>query len=113
MDFVDWPLHDAVIRKLTFDWASGTCEITVTCLVGRAGTWDAEARGEISERAATTCCLRFGGVRELRVPRVAPWGRSVHLNGQRRGPDGTYEIEMQSGDVIVIAAESATCEIDT
>lgn len=60
--------------------------------------------------------LRARSVRSLDCPRREGWGPSCSVN-EVRGPfvsDGTLtkyiEIEMQSGDVIVIAAEAFSIE---
>ena len=46
----------------------------------------------------------FTGVSALHIPRDNPWGASVSINSICRGRDGLFEIEIQSGDVIRIAA---------
>jgi hypothetical protein len=40
------------------------------------------------------------------MPHRAPWGESLHINGQRRAEDGRFLIEIQTGDVIEIEADS-------
>lgn len=98
MEFEDWPLHDAVLTQVSLDWQSGTCAIFAACFV------DPRA-------PARPCRLEFTSVRGVSVQRLAPWGRSVHINGHRRDPGGLFEIEVQSGDLIVIDAESASFHV--
>lgn len=57
--------------------------------------------------------ITAAGTTELVCPRRHPWGASVSIN-EVRGPephDGgvRLEIEMQSGDVLALAAQMITC----
>jgi hypothetical protein len=90
--FEDWPLHDAVLHELRVDWSGRTCTIYVRAFLS-------------PEREAEPCRIRCSSLRSITVPHRAPWGESLHINGQRRAPDGRYLIEVQSGDVIEIDAE--------
>jgi len=82
----DVDLHDASLVRVQVDWAGGTCMADI--LHGTAGA----------------CALAFSGVSHVILPRQQAWGRSVSINAFRRADTGHYEIEMQSGDVIVISA---------
>lgn len=80
-------LHDASLVRVQVDWAGGTC--TADILHGTAGA----------------CALAFSEVSHVILPRQQAWGRrSVSINAFRQAGSGHYEIEMQSGDVIVIDA---------
>lgn len=85
-------MHDWTLIDLVVEWSIGTITVHFR---------DEESR--ILE-------LKASGLTHLEVPRRRPWGPSVSVN-EIRGPthlDGRteIEIEMQSGDVIVIAAQS-------
>lgn len=87
-------LHDATLVGLESSWESG--EIIVKLKTGLASAPTAELKG-------------FSG-RLVQWPRKHPWGPSVSIN-EVRGPtlaqeDNTLrlEIEMQSGDTIVLEA---------
>jgi hypothetical protein len=87
-------LHDATLVDLCLDWRAGT--LTINLRVG-------------SPRAGTVR-LAGHGVSRLECPRGAPWGTSASVN-EVRGPlpsaEGQrLEIEVQSGDTIVVHAGS-------
>ena len=84
-------LHDAALVGIDVDWDSG--EVTVRLRVPH------HERARITARAA----------RLLECPREQPWGPSASVNEVRRiahgaEPTSRLEIEMQSGDMIVIVA---------
>lgn len=85
----DFTLHDATLETLSLDWATGRVEVVL-------------------RSASGIVILRASGVTHLVCPRLHPWGRSSSVNGVRgpRAKEGGFivEIEMQSGDVIVILA---------
>jgi hypothetical protein len=91
--FERWPLHDAVLREVRVDWTAHTCTFFV-----HAFLWPG--------RDAVPCLLHATSLRALVMPHRAPWGESLHINGQRRAEDGRFLIEMQTGDVIEIEADS-------
>lgn len=84
-------MHDWTLTLITIDWISGSGYLRI--------------RGNERERE-----IRFQGIRRLVVPREFPWGHSLSINTV----DGPIElqgklqlkIEMQSGDVIEIIADS-------
>lgn len=86
-------LHDATLLRVEVVWESGM----VTLHVKTAST-------------PGTRVIAFGA-RLLECPRRAPWGPSVSINevrGPARTPDGLrnrIEMELQSGDTLVIEAE--------
>jgi hypothetical protein len=80
------PLHDATLKAVRLIWAEGHCVL------------------ELSSSSAPSCELVFTGVSELSVPRRHPWGPSVSINTVRQVGDNTFEVEVQSGDVLRIEA---------
>ena len=80
-------LHDATLNRLNFDWENAEVIIEVE-------THDGDRK------------ITIGDVIGLEVPREHPWGPSFSINGVIDKPD-TCEIEMQSGDVIVIRRKTA------
>ncbi|WP_234265645.1 hypothetical protein [Hydrogenophaga sp. NFH-34] len=86
--FSDLALHDATLEQVVLSWASGQCTFRLV-LVG----------GERHE-------LTFFGVSNLHAPRQFPWGPSVSVNSVHSNGNGAYEVELQSGDVMAIEAES-------
>lgn len=96
-DFEHWPLHDAVLYEIRLEWDLRTCAILVAAFVDR-------------DKPAQRHTLRFTEVTSAVVPHAEPWGPSVFINQQSLGADGTYLIEVQSGDVIAIHAAAVTFE---
>lgn len=83
-------LHDATLVAVRVNWANGTCIVEVD-----HGTLD-------------ICHLTFSPMSHLTLPRKQDWGRSVSINSFSMPSSGRYEIEVQSGDVIVIEASEMT-----
>ena len=90
-NFDDLPLHDAVMSQVIVDWkAREVCiHVKPNQIVGLvAGDW----------------VVKFSLFSQVNVPRMEPWGESLFVNTLKA--DGSrYEIEMQSGDTIVVLAE--------
>src|SRR4051812_16000640 len=86
MEFIALPLHDAVLAAAHVSWEAARCDLRVYPL-GIHAHW-----------------LVFEGFTALEFPRHAPWGPSVSINCVREPQPGTFEIELQSGDVLRIAA---------
>jgi len=82
-------LHDAVLESVSFQWEECTCLMLFR--VPPDNTWS----------------ILFQDVTSLAVPRENPWGPSVCVNEFRHDPDGNVEVEMQSGDIIKLHANSA------
>jgi hypothetical protein len=78
-------LHDATIREARIDWA------------GRVAAFDFET---VHDGLVT---LEAIGVTNVEMPHQDSWGPSVSVNELRRTETG-MEIEMQSGDVLVVSA---------
>jgi hypothetical protein len=92
---VSWAsLHDGTLTKLEVIWESGAATLYV----------------QTGSNALQSARIKALELRRLDCPRCQPWGLSVSINAVR-GPtmtdDGTakrLEVEMQSGDVIVLEA---------
>lgn len=84
-------MHDWTLVSIAFDWAEGVATTTVR-----------NPQGQSAE-------LILRGVTRLNAPRIREWGPSSsvnRVNGPIKQPNGvTVEIEMQSGDVIVVNGE--------
>ena len=78
-------LHDAIIESIRLVWSEGRCIVEL----------------DTAERPVQ---LVFSGVRSVLVPREQPWGPSASVNAFRSGANGSFEIELQSGDVVQIQA---------
>ncbi len=85
-------MHDWTLLSVAVDWKIGQVLLETDSPSGPA-------------------TVRVLGLRELRVPRAHPWGKSVSINTvegpSRREDEFSYlRIEMQSGDLIEIVASS-------
>lgn len=87
MEFETRSLHDATLQEIR-------CE----CKISRCVLEFRTSRGNKK--------LIFEEVTDISIPHQNPWGSSVSLNEIRISRDATYEIEMQSGDVIRINAKT-------
>lgn len=89
-------LHDATLVDLHLDWKSGALTINLRVGSPRQGTVQ----------------LRGSDLTLLDCPRQFPWGKSISINNIRgpiHTPDGErLEIEVQSGDILVVIAGSIT-----
>jgi len=95
-----WPeLHDATLVRIALDWERGTADVELRLGGNDEGLW----------------MLSAHGVRKLECPREQPWGPSVSVNQARtlRVPQGAgarLELEIQTGDTLVIDADEFTME---
>lgn len=87
------PLHDAVLKELRFDWVAGICVAELMAFTDGL------------QKPARAVKLVWNKTEEVVVPHRAPWGSSTHVNCTRED-NGCFVLEMQSGDMIRIAAES-------
>jgi hypothetical protein len=87
---VQWnELHDATLLHLTANWQKGEVRVALRALGSRL----------VTIVAANMTLLNW--------PRLQPWGESASVNEvrvQTANDPRRLEIEMQSGDVIVIEA---------
>jgi hypothetical protein len=93
-EFLEWPLHDAILHSIRFDWEARRCVIVLDAVLAQ-------------EQEAKRCQVEFERVTNLNVPCKAPWASSVHINGQSIA-GREFVIEMQSGDEIHVEADSAS-----
>ena len=93
-------LHDSTLLGLTLRWSEG--EVVLSFQTGIAGR--------------ESLALRACGVHKLCCPRQFPWGPSVSVNSIRESESQSLPalreltVEMQSGDEIVVVAESFQIE---
>ena len=85
--------HDATLTGISLDWPTKTVDLAV----------------EIEERG--TVHIKCRGFVRVIVPREEPWGPSVSINGisePAKHEIGIWalRVEMQTGDMIEILAES-------
>lgn len=95
MLFKSLPLHDAVLASAHVSWEAARCDLLVYPInlpVHR---------------------LTFEGFTNLEFPRNEPWGPSVSINRVDEPQPGTFEIELQSGDILRIAATHWVLSADT
>jgi len=86
MLFNNLPLHDAVLIATHVSWEAARCDFRVLP-VGGNPHW-----------------LVFEGFTKIELPRNEPWGPSNSINGVRQLEPTSFEIELQSGDVLQINA---------
>ena len=86
-------LHDATLLSVAMDWEKAEVNVTIALLGGIPATLD------------------FQGVNAVSLPRVQPWGPSNSINEAKQLQDGTYVIEMQSGDSLHFSAASWSLSI--
>jgi hypothetical protein len=84
----EMPLHDATLKSVEVLWREAQCRLSLRLSSGDH-------------------LLTFSGVTLVTVPRKNEWGRSVSINSAQ-GLNGVASIEMQSGDIIEIAATEVT-----
>ena len=88
MSLATLPLDGAILSDVRFNWQAASC----TCSF---------LPDELEEHV-----LVFSGVSELHVPSRQPLGPSSSVTSVRQVQPGTFEIELQSGDVLRILAMS-------
>jgi hypothetical protein len=86
-------MHEWILRSIEVEWKSG--RVTLSFDTYQAGVLSLVAEGVV----------------DLHVPRMSPWGPSIHVNEVRQPPGRPgkrrkLEIEMQSGDVLTVTAAS-------
>lgn len=86
--------HDATLSRMCFDWENGILSI------------DAHVFLNGLKENAKSVSLVWTGVRQMTVSHKFPWGKSQSINTFRCDNGFKYYIEMQSGDMIEIEAES-------
>jgi hypothetical protein len=86
-------LHDATLLSVTLNWEKAEVKMLVLLLGGTPAT------------------LVFHQVTASVLPRDQPWGPSNSINSAKQHAVGTYEVEMQSGDVLQFKAGSWSLSI--
>ncbi len=86
-------LHDATLHTVTFDWKAAEATLKLLLMRGIPAT------------------LAFHGVTAMFLPRDQPWGPSSCINEAQELSVGTYQIELQSGDVLQFKAASWSLHI--
>jgi hypothetical protein len=87
--------HDAELGTIAVDWKAATVSL------------------EFSTTAGTKCCIVFHGFTRIELPRLQPWGPSVHINGIECTSLGDYAVEFQSGDSLRVVAERWSFTVGT
>ena len=97
-------LHDTVLLNAVLNWEAGEVKLGV-------GAWLIQGHRKVN------AVIRATGLTLFHLPREHPWGRSFYIN-HVRGPVSLsnerlrMEIEMQSGDVIVVEAGEFQLEVE-
>jgi hypothetical protein len=81
-------LHDATLQTIEVNWPEATCKFNL-------GLWGQQAS-----------VLVFREFKRIVIPRELDWGPSSSLLSFKATADGQFRVEMQSGDVISVFAES-------
>ena len=92
-DFDALPLHDAVLNRISLEWEQRLVSAEVAIYLD-------------CSKPAVAALLSWSGVRAVRLPCAEPWGPSVFISKQYKSGPCTYALEMQSGDVLEIEADS-------
>ncbi|WP_219836125.1 hypothetical protein [Paenibacillus sp. R14(2021)] len=97
MDFNSIYFHDSELKEIKYDWNSFTLNLILNIFI------------DGPRKPFQQSILKFTECTLFEVPHNAPWGDSFYINGanQLLSADqemSTYEIEMQSGDIIKINA---------
>ena len=92
--FESLPLHDALIEFIKLEWGEAVLEIDLLVFSER-------------EKSAQPHSLRFTGVSSFQATHKCPWGESASINTVKQTRSGC-EIEMQSGDLLIIEAQGYT-----
>ncbi len=88
------PLHDALLESVEVIWKQRLCRLHLFAFTQRG-------------KDATPHVLEFQGVHLVTVPRQDSWGPSSYVNSATHSSE-TFRIEMQSGDIIEVAASGFT-----
>ena len=90
MSFEQLKLHDATLKAIEIIWESKVVILT----------------GKIFDKDSSKFKLEFHGVSYSEIPHTENWGPSVSIHEQSSPEDGEYRVLMQTGDTIVIKANS-------
>ncbi|NUM33965.1 MAG: hypothetical protein HUU50_05445 [Candidatus Brocadiae bacterium] len=93
VEFHSLNLHDAHITNIGLCWESGCLTIEASVFIDGL------------QKPAIFCKLCWTNLHKLFIPREFPWGPSSFIHSHQFVPPGQYEIEMQSGDTLLIEAD--------
>lgn len=86
-------LHDAILKEINIFWEDGSASISFHL-------------NEIYEKENNFIKISIKNIIDLHLPRLFPWGESIYVNEVRYNEsENKLEIEMQSGDIVIILAE--------
>lgn len=88
------PLHDAVLYSVEYSWQQKLCRFNLS------------AFAEVGKNA-TLHLLEFEGVTFVALPHQESWGPSAFMHSASQA-NGVYKIQMQSGDIVEVAASGFT-----
>ena len=116
-DFSSLPLHDALLSSVELLWKQKLCRLHLYAFgekgdrsripLASTNTPSFKCKPSPVEIQEGRHLLEFQQVTALKIPHDEPWGRSSSVN-EISHSSGTFQIEMQSGDIIEIAAGSFT-----
>ena len=91
---ISLPVHDSTLTAVHISWEAARCDLRLYPVGGQPHL------------------LVFEGFTSLTFPRQEPWGPSQSVNSLREPQPGTFEIEIQSGDVLKISAQHWTYRVE-
>ena len=97
MEFEKLPLHDASITSICYEWESKSVFI-----VGK--------RYDSSIKQISVFTIQFTNAKLLVIPHAEEWGGSNSILETTKMTATEFQIQMQSGDLIMIAAKSFSFE---
>ena len=95
-EFDKLSLHDAILETIEINWANSIVVLNLKAFV-------------VNGKNAIPSKLEFNAVTNLVIPHKSEWGNSSSINSVRIS-NNQYTIEMQSGDILTIEAESFSFE---
>jgi hypothetical protein len=81
-------LHDSTLLSIRADWEERTCTVEIDSFDSRI-------------------VLTFKSVNHIDIPIKMPWGQSISIDEASKVKEKVWSIQMQSGDLITIKAETA------
>jgi hypothetical protein len=97
LEFENLPLHDASVLSINYEW-----ETKLVSIVGE--------RYNSSIQKTSIFKILFANVKLLSIPHTEEWGSSNSILETVKLNSSEYQIQMQSGDLIDIKAESFSFE---
>ena len=93
MEFENLRLHDATVTSIDYKWEDKSVSV-----VGE--------RYDFISKKVLEFRILFTSVKLLTIPHAEDWGPSNSILETTKLNEAEYQIQMQSGDLIVINAES-------